>query len=415
MNKEEIKRSYFYKGVTAFCVFAVCAVFFFLIYRIDSIWKFAKQIISVMQPIIFGFVIAYLVNPIVNFFNSKLKPFFANRCKNKERSSKVANIISVGISLAIFIIIIFAVVYLVIPQFVTSISNVITVLPGQIDLFITKSMEYVKSDERIEEALVTALEYGKNWLQTDLAVYVSKVASNFANGVWSVITFLKNFFIGIMIAMYLLADKARHARRFRKFAYAVFNEKTVAKILRVLGRSHTVFSGFINGKLLDSLIIGILCFIGVTALKIPYTMLVAVIVGVTNVIPVFGPYIGAIPCAALILLTEPIKGLYFIIFIILLQALDGNVIGPKILGNKTGLETFWVVFAIVVGGGMFGIVGMLIGVPSFAVIYYIIRTLVNNRLRKKQLPIDSGSYTGIINGEIRDGGSVSDGGGNQNA
>ena len=159
---------------------------------------------------------------------------------------------------------------------------------------------------------------------------------------------------------------------------------------------------FIYGKLLDSIIIGVLCFIGLSILKIPYTMLVAVVIGVTNVIPVFGPYLGGIPCAALILLTDPMKGLYFIIFIILLQTLDGNFIGPKILGNSTGLSAFWVVFAIVVGGGLFGVIGMLIGVPLFAVIYYIITSLVNFRLKRKKLPCNSDYYDSTVCDKIRE-------------
>lgn len=390
--KSEEKRAYLYRGLTAFGVFVLCALFFFLFYRIESVWSFVKRLISVLQPIIFGFVIAYLVNPIVNILNGRLKPFFAKFSKNRARSSRIANAISVGSALLLFAVIIFTIIYLVIPQFFSSVSNIITVLPGQIDLLSERVMDFVKSDEALEKLLIKILDYEKNWLQTDLALTVNKIASNFANGVWSVITFLKNFVIGLMLAVYLLADKATHARRFRKLVYACFSRELVDKILSVLEHTHSVFSGFINGKLLDSLIIGILCLIGVSVMRMPYAMLVAVIVGVTNIIPVFGPYIGAVPCAALILLTDPLKGLYFIIFIILLQTLDGNIIGPKILGNKTGLDTFWVIFAIVVGGGLFGVLGMLVGVPAFAVLYYVIKILVNNRLRAKKLPCDSASY-----------------------
>ena len=164
------------------------------------------------------------------------------------------------------------------------------------------------------------------------------------------------------------------------------------KIFTTGHHAHKIFSGFIYGKLLDSFIIGVLCFIGVTVMRMPYTMLVAVVIGVTNIIPVFGPYIGAIPCAALILLYNPMKGLYFIIFIILLQAFDGNLLGPKILGNSTGLSAFWVMFAIVMGGGLFGVPGMLIGVPLFAVIYYLATALVNNFARKKGIPTSSDFY-----------------------
>ena len=163
-------------------------------------------------------------------------------------------------------------------------------------------------------------------------------------------------------------------------------------ILHLTKKSNEIFGGFIIGKIIDSMIIGVLCFFGLTLLKMPYILLISVIVGVTNVIPFFGPYIGAIPSAVLILLNDPIKGLSFLIFILVLQQLDGNVIGPKILGNSTGLSAFWVVFSILLGGGLFGFVGMIMGVPTFAVAYYIITMLINHLLEKRKLPLQTSEY-----------------------
>ena len=163
-------------------------------------------------------------------------------------------------------------------------------------------------------------------------------------------------------------------------------------ILHLTIKSNEIFGGFIIGKIIDSAIIGVLCFAGLSILNMPYTMLVSVIVGVTNVIPFFGPYIGAIPSAILILLAEPKMGIYFIIFIIALQQFDGNVLGPKILGDSTGLSAFWVVFSILIGGGLFGVPGMILGVPTFAVVYYIVGMLVNNKLEKKKLPVKTDAY-----------------------
>ena len=163
-------------------------------------------------------------------------------------------------------------------------------------------------------------------------------------------------------------------------------------VLHITRKSNEIFGGFIIGKIIDSAIIGVLCFIGITILDMPYILLVSVIVGVTNVIPFFGPYIGAIPSTILIALADPLKGLYFLIFIIALQQLDGNVIGPKILGNSTGLSAFWVVFSILLGGGLFGFIGMIIGVPTFAVIYYIVKMVVEEKLKKKKLPPDTEHY-----------------------
>ena len=265
-------------------------------------------------------------------------------------------------------------------------------MPEKIDTVIKHSEDYLHSNAKLENVFTAVLDYGKNWLETDFSDYASKLASSFASGVLGAVNFIKNLAIGIICAIYLLLSKKLYLAKIRKLLYCMFNKENVQKIIRVCKRSHTVFSGFINGKLLDSLIIGVLCFIGVTALRMPYTVLISVIIGVTNVIPVFGPYIGAIPCALLLLLTEPVKGLYFVIFIILLQTLDGNILGPKILGQKIGLDTFWVVFAIVVGGGLFGIIGMVIGVPVFAVVYYAVKVLVNRRLSKKGLPVSLNEY-----------------------
>lgn len=153
-----------------------------------------------------------------------------------------------------------------------------------------------------------------------------------------------------------------------------------------------IFSGFVRGKLLDSLIIGILCFIGCSILKLPYTPLVSVVVGVTNVIPFFGPFLGAIPCALLILLVSPLKCLYFVIFIFLLQQLDGNVIGPKILGDSTGISSLWVIVAILVGGGFGGVLGMFLGVPIFACLQVLVRWLLNTRLEKRHMPLQAWEY-----------------------
>ena len=189
-----------------------------------------------------------------------------------------------------------------------------------------------------------------------------------------------------MVAIYLLMSKETFIGQGKKVVYAVFPSKIGNYITRTLRVSNEIFGGFISGKILDSAIIGVLCYVGLLALKMPYSMLVAVIVGVTNVIPFFGPYIGAVPSFVLIALAEPVKGLYFLVFILVLQQLDGNFIGPKILGDSTGLSPFWVVFAILVGGGLFGFMGMLLGVPTFAVIYYLIRELVAYILRKRELP-----------------------------
>jgi predicted PurR-regulated permease PerM len=218
------------------------------------------------------------------------------------------------------------------------------------------------------------------------------VIADVVSGVKVIIRFAKDFFIGLFISAYLLASKRRLIAQSKKLTYSVFGKHNGNLILRECRFIQTVFGGFVRGKLLDSLIIGIICFVGCSIFRFPYPVVVSVIVGVTNIIPFFGPVVGAIPSAFLILLVSPLKSLYFILFVFALQQFDGNVLGPKILGNKTGLTSFWVLFSILVFGGLFGFVGMVIGVPVFAVIYSIISTLVNHRLSKIDLSLQTADY-----------------------
>lgn len=403
MKSSNFKRKYFYIGLTAFLVVAACVLFFFLIFRLPGILSFLGKILSVTQPVIIGLIIAYLVNPIANSINGGLLKL-SNKYFNKKPRliRKISNAISVFGALAVFILMIILIIYMIVPQFIESISSMIKVLPGQLDAFIKEISAEFERNKDLQNLINAVYEYEQEWLQNDLTGYVNSIATYFASGVWSVVSFLKNFAVGLIFAVYILFNKALLMRQFRKLLYACLNNAAVEHVFKTGKKAHRIFSGFIYGKLLDSFIIGVLCFIGISILKIPYTMLVAVVIGVTNIIPVFGPYLGAIPCAALILLTDPIKGLYFIVFIILLQALDGNFIGPKILGNSTGLSAFWVVFAIVLGGGLFGVVGMLIGVPLFAVIYYLVTTFVNFRLNKKNLPTASDYYDSRVCEKVRE-------------
>ena len=392
MDNKDFKKDYFHKGLTAFLVVAACVVFAFLVFKIDVIWGAVKKIVSVLNPVIFGLVIAYLVNPMVKFFDKYILKLISGK-KNIEKRKRISDIISVILAVLVFSVIIVGLFLLVIPQLITSISSFINSFPKRIDAISTWSNSVLKENARLQGLLNRVLEYEKNWLKTDLASTVSNMAGNLASGVWSVVNFFKNFGLGLIFAIYILFSKEKMLNQCRKVMYALFSDKTVGSIISWLSKSNSVFSGFINGKLLDSLIIGLLCFIGTTVLNIPYALLVSVIVGVTNVIPVFGPYIGGIPSVILVTIESPIKGLYVGILIILLQMLDGNFIGPKILGDKTGLSNFWVMFAIVIGGGLFGVIGMLIGVPAFAVIYYAFALFINYRLKLKDKPTDSDRYS----------------------
>ena len=233
--------------------------------------------------------------------------------------------------------------------------------------------------------------YLEDWLRKNV-LQQSDFIANITTGVYNVVRAIFNVIIGFIVSVYVLMTKEKFIGQAKKIIYAIFRPRYGNVVMEVGRKADEVFGGFFIGKIIDSLIIGCICFVSLAILRMPYVALVSVIVGVTNIIPFFGPYIGAIPSAILIFLVDPMKGIYFIIFIIVLQQVDGNVIGPKILGNTTGLSPFWVIFAILLFGGSFGVIGMLFGVPIFAVLYYIIKRVVEHVLKRRHLPEKTDEY-----------------------
>ena len=364
------------RDVRIFVVIAACIVFYFALLRMTNISEVFGEIYQVLKPIIYGLVIAYLLNPIVKLVDTHFEPWI----KKKFPRIKNAGGISRGAGILLAIVVMFALIValcnMMIPELYRSIRDMILTVPSQLNRFIGK-------------------------MRTDLLNQVNVLMSNLTVGVINVVKELCYVLIGVIVSVYVLFSKEKFASQCKKLVYAIMRPSRANMVLHLTIKSNEIFGGFIIGKIIDSAIIGVLCFVGLSILDMPYTMLVSVIVGVTNVIPFFGPYIGAIPSAVLILLSDPKMGIYFIIFVFLLQQLDGNIIGPKILGDSTGLSAFWVVFSILFGGGMFGFVGMILGVPTFAVIYYIVKMLVNHQLENHTLPTDTGAYDqfGYVNNE----------------
>ncbi|MBR0381977.1 MAG: AI-2E family transporter [Eubacterium sp.] len=374
------------RGMTALFVLISAIVFFFLIYKIEPILSFFGRIVSILMPIILGCALAYLLNPLVvaaeRFLSVKVLADLKRPASAKKKAG-LARILAIIVSFAFLFLAIYVVLVLVIPQIYVNIRNLIYALPGQVTAFMNWITAMSENNEElnrlIRQAYSEGMNFLTNWMKTDMLDQVGVVIS----GVVGVFNTLLDCLVGVIVAVYVLMSKETFKRQTKKLIYAFLNDRQAELVIDVLKQSDRIFGGFISGKLVDSLIIGILCFIGCLILKLPYAVLVSVIVGVTNVIPFFGPYIGATPSSILILLASPSKGLIFIVFIFLLQQLDGNVIGPKILGESTGLSPFWVVFAILLGGGLFGIVGMLVGVPVFAVFYYLVKRFINYLLREK--------------------------------
>ena len=389
-------KPYLAMGLIALLVIVLSISFFFLIYRYQGVSRNVGAMFSILQPVTIGLVLAYLISPIVNFEERHLLPLALDKMKSEKKARKTVRAVSIITALVFVGVIIGVLLQMVIPELYRSINGMIDTMPKQVSNFMDWITAYVNEDSEIagylEMALTKGTEFFENWAKTDFLPQTRNLIAGLTSGVIIAVRLLFHVIIGIILSIYILMSKEALIGQSKQIVYALFSGKRANRIIRTVHKSNEIFGGFISGKILDSAIIGILCFLCLYVMKMPYVVLVSVIVGVTNVIPFFGPYLGAVPSAILIMLANPIKGLYFIIFILVLQQVDGNIIGPKILGDSTGLSSFWVVFAILVGGGLFGVPGMIIGVPLLAVIFYIIRNALDNVMEKKGLPQDPAEF-----------------------
>lgn len=392
-------KNYIYWGTTALAVVACSVAFGFFLSRFEIVSKAVGKIVSILMPIIYGAVLAYLMLPIYN----KTRAYTAEklrRCiKDGRTADSLAKAAGTLVSLLLLIAIVCGLFWMVIPQIYTSIIGLQESLGENINNLSLWLMKMFEDNPTIEQTIMSFYEQAatefQNWLTTDLVPNMSKIIGELSTGLLSVVTVVKNILIGIIVMVYFLNIKDTLSAQSKKIVYSLLKVKDANRLVSEVRFAHSVFGGFITGKLLDSLIIGIMCFFALQFLKMPYVLLVSVIIGVTNVIPFFGPFIGAVPSAFLILLVSPMKCLYFLIFILVLQQFDGNILGPKILGDSTGLPSFWVLFSILLFGGLFGFVGMIIAVPLFAVIYRLTAAYVSGALKKKNLSARTEDYLSL--------------------
>ena len=358
------------KGFSQFLALAGAILLVFVLFKFDAIMAQIVRIINILMPIIMGIVLAYLVNPMVEFYDRKLSNSLGKAIEKKRGKRPSMRGLSILISLVIIVAIIVVLIMMVVPQLVSNITNAVSLLPDQIQDLVKK----------ITELYNNSISYFTEWVRDNILGQVTFVI----NSIMGIFGTAVNCLVAFIVAIYVLLSKDTFKRQTKKLVSAFLPERHIQVLSSILKESDKIFGGFISGKIIDSLIIGAICFVCCLILRMPYVALVSVIVGVTNVIPFFGPYIGAIPSTILIMLDSPSKGVIFLLFIIILQQVDGNIIGPKILGESTGLSPFWVVFAIFLGNGLFGVVGLFIGVPTWGVVYYLIKRYVNYRVRKKE-------------------------------
>ncbi len=380
---------------SAFLVVILCAIlFFFVIFSYNTWTGKLAYVVSGLRSIIIGIVIAYLLGPIVDGTEKQLRRLVKNP-KNEARANAAIRAVSAIFVVLFMVFVVVVMLYTILPQIFVSVLSLNQSFPHYVD----EVTDLIQSNHRLQafldNALTNATEEISDWLNENVVKNIQSYMLMAASGVMSVVMTLMDVLIGLIISVYVLCSMKTFVGQGKKIIYATFNKRYAKIILDTLRKSNEIFGGFISGKLIDSLIVGLLCFAGMSAMHMPYVALVSVIVGVTNVIPFFGPYIGMIPSAILVMLVNFKKGVIVLIFIIILQQLDGNVIGPKILGKSTGLSAFWVVFSVMFFGKIWGIFGMLIGVPVFGVIYYILETIVNYRLLKRGLPNTTEEYKNL--------------------
>lgn len=374
------KRKHWHPVLSGFLILAMAISFFFLLFRFEDLCAKAGALISILTPFIYGSVMAYMLRMPCNFFEKHLEKWLPKKLKKR------AGGFAILLSLFCAGLILYLLISMVVPQLAASISSIITELPGFAERTSIWVEELLADNPVVENYLQTAMEAVnikiEAWASKDLLPVLMSMVGGFAGTVSTVVTFLFNICIGMVVCIYVLGSRKLFARQAKAVVYSIFKPRWAEAILSEVNYADKMFVGFFSGKILDSAIIGLICYIVSLILGFPNAMLISVIVGITNIIPYFGPWIGAVPSALLILIVDPMKCIWFLVFIIVLQQFDGNILGPRLLANSTGLSGFWVLFSITVFGGVFGFVGILVGVPVFAVIYDLLRKLVVMGLRR---------------------------------
>ncbi len=388
--KDKFKgNNYIYWGLTLFGVVAASIVLFFLLLKLEFIVGFLAKILGTLTPIFLGIMFAYLLNPLVKLIEKYFTKYVVDylykkvfkKAKNKERVKRIS---AIFVTYLLALVIIWLFIEFVVPSLFDSINLMLANIP----VYINNIYDYLKEMTKSNPDLMSLVEK----MNTNITDYVGTlmlpsmdmIMANIMTGLASAFKWIINVVIGLIVSVYLIYDKDTFVGGTKKVLRATLPDKVYEVTMTTLGYIDKVFGGFMVAKIIDSALIGVITFVALAIFKVPYALVISVIVGVTNIIPYFGPFIGAVPCALLLLLINPAKSVTFIVLILLIQQFDGNILGPKLIGNKTGIKSFWVLFSILFFGGLFGFVGMIFGVPVFAVIYSVLGNLINKKLAKRE-------------------------------
>lgn len=395
-NKIDFHTKYAKLGLTVFLTGTALILCFFAVFNMAQVKAVIDKINSILFPFYLGIVMAYLLCPIYNGALRKSYEWGSSMLMRPTRAYTLARFVATLVAITFLVFVVGSLIMLVIPDLIDSIISLIKELPVIADRISVWIMEHIEQNPELAMLLQgkveTTINNFFNWAQANIIPGAESLLTGVSVGVMGTFGAAIDLLVALVICVYVLNSKEIFQAQAKKFVLAVFSPKKAEEIFEFGKVCNHTFGGFINGKIIDSIIIGILCFIAMYFLKLPMAMLISVVVGVTNIIPFFGPFIGAIPSIILLLCIDPFSALKFGIMVLALQQLDGNVIGPKILGKATKLASFWVMFAILVGGGLFGFVGMILGVPTMAVIYVYFSKYINGKLKEKDLPVNTEIY-----------------------
>lgn len=390
-------------GLTLFIVVAASLVFYRIISDFSGVGAVVKTVVGVLLPFIVGLALAYILSPIYEFVQRPCERWFAGKGKTPRKWAKGASKALASAAAILFLIgVLGGLLSLVIPQAYISISNLITTMPEK-TAAVLSWIDEVSAKIGVGDMIATWLSQGISWVtetltswaENELLPNIGDIAKRFSTGLIDAVGIAASVVIGIILCVYTLNSKELFAAQTKKVMFALLKPRTANYLLHMTRYIDQTFGRYINGVLLDALVLGLLCFIVTSILGIPYALLISTLVGLFNIVPIFGPFVAIVFGSFFVLLENPFKALLFIIVAMILNQVDANIIAPKILGDKTGISGFWVIFAIVVGGGMFGFLGMVLGVPAFAVIYTMVSRFLEHRLRKKHIPEDTEAFDGL--------------------
>ncbi|MBO6301112.1 MAG: AI-2E family transporter [Ruminiclostridium sp.] len=393
--KIKINRKYKQIAILAVIVIVVSGFLLMSAQAIPNLREMFEMVGESAAPILWGIVIAYLMNPAVEFFRRKVFGKWAEKKKGSVKTYKLIKNLSIFIVVILALGLLTGLVLLIVPQFIQSVSGLVTNFNSYADNFLNWASATFVDYPQIIDIIENPISQIESFLTSswkDISGQVFEFGSRIGGGVISFFLGFKDFIIGFIIAVYFVSSKEMLKAQAKKLLFALLRNDRVQSLLRVSKRINDIFSHYIIGIIIDAFFVGCMTFVGATIIGTPYPILMAVIIACTNVIPFFGPFLGGIPVCFITLLADPLKALWIAIFMVAMQQFDGNIMVPLIQGDRIGVPSVWVLIGIIVGGGLFGFVGMLLAVPVFAIIYMLFKEFLENKLEKKSLPADSTVY-----------------------